>query len=137
MSFTDEERKAVVSYRIIKSKDTLEEAKGIAALGYWNAVANRLYYACYYITGALLIQKNFIAHTHQGIIHLLGMHFISKGLVSKEGGRLYSKLFDLRLTGDYDDMFYLVEEDVKPLIVEAERYIEEINELINDKQRIG
>jgi len=133
MSFTDEEREAVVSYRIKKSKDTLEEAKGIATLGYWNAVANRLYYACYYITGALLIKNNYSAHTHQGIIHLLGLHFISKGIVSKEGGRLYSKLFDLRQTGDYDDMFYLIEDDVKPLIISADMFIKEINELLNDK----
>jgi hypothetical protein len=31
MSFTDEEREAVVSFRIIKSNDTLEEAKGIVS----------------------------------------------------------------------------------------------------------
>jgi hypothetical protein len=49
VSFTDEECEAIVSYRIKKSKDTLEEAKGIAALGYWNAVANRLYYEFYHL----------------------------------------------------------------------------------------
>jgi uncharacterized protein (UPF0332 family) len=134
MSFTEDERQAIVSYRIKKANDTLEEAKGIASLGYWNAVTNRLYYACYYITGALLIRQNLSAHTHQGVIHLLGLHFISKGTVSKEAGRLYSRLFDLRQTGDYDDLFFLNEEDVKPLIARAEKYVEEILGLIINKK---
>jgi len=46
MSLSDEERKALVFYKTQKSKDTLSEALGIAELCYWNAVANRLYYAC-------------------------------------------------------------------------------------------
>lgn len=40
MSFTEDERQAIVAYRMKKAKDTLEEAKGIASLGYWNVVAN-------------------------------------------------------------------------------------------------
>jgi len=58
MSLTNDERDAIISFRIQKAKDTLNEAEGIATLGYWNAVANRLYYACYYITSALLIKHN-------------------------------------------------------------------------------
>jgi hypothetical protein len=49
MSLTEEERNAIVFFRIQKSKETLNEAIGIANLKYWNAVSNRLYYACYYI----------------------------------------------------------------------------------------
>lgn len=53
MSLTEEERNAILAFRIAKAKETLQEAKGIATLNYWNAVANRLYYSCYYITWAL------------------------------------------------------------------------------------
>jgi hypothetical protein len=47
MSLSEEERNALVYYKVQKSKDTLTEAIGISQLCYWNAVANRLYYACY------------------------------------------------------------------------------------------
>jgi len=129
MSLTDDERDAIVSFRIQKAKDTLDEAEGIATLGYWNAVANRLYYACFYITSALLLKNNYSAQTHSGIIHLLGRHFIKSNIVSKDAGRLYSKLFELRQTGDYDDLFNLSEEDVKPLISSAHNYVNELLEL--------
>jgi uncharacterized protein (UPF0332 family) len=131
MSLTDDERDAIVSFRLQKGMETLEEAKGIATLGYWNAVANRLYYACYYFTSALLIKNKYAAQTHRGIIHLLGMHFLKEGILSKDSGKFYSKLFELRQTGDYDDLFNLSESDVKPMISAAEKYIDELINLIN------
>lgn len=130
MSLTDEEREAIVSFRIQKAKDTLAEAEGIATLGYWNAVANRLYYACFYMTSALLIRNNHVAQTHSGVIHLFGLHFVRTELISKDAGKIYSKLFEIRQTGDYDDLFNLSEEDVKPLIHLANNFINELNGLI-------
>ena len=131
MSLTNEERDAVVFYRIQKAKDTLKEAEGIAQLGYWNAVVNRLYYACYYMTTALLIYNEHTAQTHSGVIRLFGLNFVVNGLVSKEQSKFYSKLFELRQTGDYDDMYYLTEEEVRPLIESAFKYIEELEHLLN------
>jgi len=133
MKLTNDERDAVISYRIQKAKDTFIEAEGIATLSFWNAVANRLYYSCYYITSALLIKNNYEAQTHSGIIHLLGQHFIKEGIVTKESGKLYSRLFELRQTGDYDDLFNLTEEEVKPLINKAKNYINELTELISNQ----
>lgn len=130
MSLSDDERDAIVAFRIQKSKDTLDEAKGIATLGYWNAVVNRLYYACYYVTSALLIKNKYAAQTHRGVIHLLGLHFIKEGLVSKDAGKFYSKLYELRQTGDYDDLFSLTEEDVKPMISSAQTYFDELIQLL-------
>jgi uncharacterized protein (UPF0332 family) len=131
MSLSDEERDALVFYKRQKANDTLKEALGIAQLGYWNAVANRLYYACYYITTALLVFNGHSAQTHSGVIRLFGLNFVAKGLVSKEHSRFYSKLFEMRLTGDYDDLYNLTEEDVKPLIEPAKLFITEIEKLIS------
>jgi len=130
MKLSADERDALVSYRIQKANDTLKEAEGISSLGYWNAVANRLYYACYYATNALLIKNSFQAQTHRGVITLLGMHFIKTGKISENSGKLFSRLFELRQTGDYDDLFDLTEEDVQPLLKPAKDYIEEIINLL-------
>jgi uncharacterized protein (UPF0332 family) len=126
MSLTNEEREAIVSFRIQKANVTLSEAEGIATLGYWNAVANRLYYSCFYMTSALLIQNNYAAQTHNGVIHLFGLHFVKTGIISKDAGKLFSKLYELRQTGDYDDLFNLSEEDVKPMIQLAHNFMNEL-----------
>ncbi|RMH33388.1 MAG: HEPN domain-containing protein [Gammaproteobacteria bacterium] len=132
MSLTNEERKAIVALRKQKAWKTLKEAEGIASLGYWDAVANRLYYACFYMTSALLLHHGYEANTHRGVIHLLGLHFIKAGRISVEMGKLYIKLYELRQSSDYDELIYLEEKDVRPLLVQGREYLEEIEKLIRE-----
>ncbi|MDR3187774.1 MAG: HEPN domain-containing protein [Prevotellaceae bacterium] len=130
MKLNDEERKTIVRLRLEKARSTLREAKGTMDLKYWHTAANRLYYACYYAASALLIHHEHPAQTHSGIINLLGMHFISTNVISKEQGKFYAKLFELRQTGDYSDWKSIEEEDVKNLVQPAEEFICAIEKLI-------
>jgi hypothetical protein len=41
MSLSDEERVAVVSYRIEKAKNAINEAEKVSTIGLWNIAANR------------------------------------------------------------------------------------------------
>jgi hypothetical protein len=54
MNLSEDERKAVITLRTERAKETLMEAKGNINMGYWRTAANRLYYACYYIASALV-----------------------------------------------------------------------------------
>ncbi|GHT19486.1 DNA-binding protein [Bacteroidia bacterium] len=130
MNLNKEERKAVVTLRLQKAKETLLEAKDIVKLCHWRVVANRLYYACYYATSALLIKHGHMAQTHSGVISMLGLHFVKQGIVSNEQGKFYKRLFELRQTGDYDDWITIEEIDVQPLIAPAEEYICFLEKLI-------
>lgn len=123
MTLTDDERDAIVIYRIQKAHNCLVEVEDIRPLNHWNIIANRLYYACYYMASALLIKNGYYSHTHKGVIHLLGMHYVANGPLAKEQGRLFSKLFEMRQSGDYDDLYDLTAEDV-------ERYIEPTREFL-------
>jgi len=109
------------------------EVKSTMELGYWRLAANRLYYACYYAAVALLIKNGITAHTHSGVINQFGLHFVSKGLIDNEEGKFFKQLFNLRQSGDYDDWFYIDEEDILPLVELAENFITEIEKLINEK----
>lgn len=123
MSLSVEERKAVMEFRIEKALRAYEQAKGVVDLKYWETIANRLYYAAYNAVSALLIANGDTAQTHSGVIHLFGQHFIKTDIFPAETGRLYHTLFTMRQTGDYDDTYGLVEEDVLP-------YVEPTGELI-------
>ena len=130
MKLNEEERKAVVLIRLQKARTTLHEAKGNIELEYWNTAANRLYYACYYAASALLIQKGHTVQTHSGIISLLGLHFVSKGIISNELGRLYRKLFELRQTGDYSDFITIEPAELKSFVKPSEEFINTLDKLI-------
>ena len=73
MSLSNEERKAIVEFRIEKALRAYEQAKGVLPLGYWETIANRLYYAAYNAVSALLIANGDNAQTHAGVTHLFGM----------------------------------------------------------------
>jgi uncharacterized protein (UPF0332 family) len=135
MRLSEEERKAIVALRLQKARETLSEVKGIMELGYWRTAVNRLYYACYYAASALLVKYGYSAHTHSGVINLLGLHFVSKDIISKESGKFYGRLFELRQTGDYDDWIVIESTDVETLIKPAEDFVCLVEQLIQTYQQ--
>lgn len=130
MTLSIDEKKSIISYRIQKSSASMTEAKDNAKLGHWSLSANRLYYSIYYMASALLTDKGFAARTHSGVIHLVGSEFVSKGLLSKSEGRVISRLFSMRQSGDYDDLFDWEEEDVLPLFAPIESLLQKMRCLI-------
>ena len=130
MPLTDEERKAIVVYRLEKSNDAMVEAKDCALLGHWNLAANRLYYAAYYASSALLISAGFAAKTHDGTIGMIGQHYVRTGVLANEDGSLLARLQNMRHTGDYDDFLDWTKEDVEPYIAKTEAFVEKVKEII-------
>ena len=114
-----------------ETEKALVEAKDNANLGHWNLVANRLYYAVFHITSALLIDKGFTAKSHNGIFCILGQEFVRKGLLDREDAKLASRLQNMRQSGDYDDMFDWTKDDVLPLFEKTENLIEKMKGLIS------
>ena len=105
-SLDEQSRKDLINYRIERAEETIKEAELLAANGYFNASANRLYYACYYAVVALLLKNNISASSHSGVKAMLGLQFVTKGILSIEHGRTFSRLFEIRHSGDYDDFVY-------------------------------
>lgn len=134
MSLSDDERYALVTYRLEKAHTTMEQVKNIVPLGYWDMIANRLYYAAYYAVSALLLQSGYSVQTHHGIIQMLGLHFVKPGILAGEYGTLYGQLFSLRQTGDYGDTFGLTEQQVLPLVPQTEALIAVVSKLIEKRQ---
>ncbi len=130
MTLKQEERDAIVTYRLEKAKNTIQEVKDVGSLGYWNLSANRLYYAAYYASVALLISNGIDATTHKGVIRMIGESFIRKGILTTDDSKLLGRLFIMRQSGDYEDMFDWEESDVRPLIPKVEDYICRISKLI-------
>ena len=58
---------------------------------------------------------------------MFGLYFVKTGKFSPEQGKLYNKLYTLRLTGDYNDHYNLEEEDVLPLVSPAEELIANVS----------
>jgi uncharacterized protein (UPF0332 family) len=127
---TDENLEALSHYRQERAHETLAEIPYLRTQGYYNTAVNRLYYACYYAAVALLARHHITSSTHAGVKTMLGLHFVSKGLISKESGRAFSNLFDSRQRGDYDEFVYSTLEEVDELYPKAQRFIAEVDALL-------
>jgi len=135
MSLTEQEKEVVVDHRLKRAYETLAEAKDLIALSHWHGAVNRLYYSCYYVVTALLINHGYISHTHSGARGLLGKYFVKTNIIGKEQNKLYQKLFDFRQSGDYNDWITITELDVKPLLEPSEKFIFEIENLIKQERQ--
>ena len=132
MKLSEEEKKSLMTNRMNRALETCEDTQCIINNKFWYAAANRMYYACYYMTTALLIKQGYSASTHSGVIRLFGQYFVSTGVVSREMGRLYSKVYELRQSGDYDDWISIGEEDILPLVAYVDEYLTALKRLIDE-----
>ncbi len=127
-----ESRNALVQYRLQRADETMEEAMLMCNAAHYNAAMNRLYYACYYAIVAALLYKNVIATTHAGVKTMFSLHFISTGVLSKEHGKSFSRLFEIRHTSDYDDFVYCDKELFDEFYGKARLLIESLKGCISE-----
>jgi uncharacterized protein len=128
---TEEERWNLISYRLERAEETLQEAEFLTQRQFWNACANRLYYAAFYAVTALLLKNGHNTQTHKGVKTVFAQHFVKTGKISSKANSFYNKLFDRRQKGDYTDLINWTEDDILPLIEPTKDFIEVIKGLIN------
>jgi len=124
-------RQALVQYRLERAEETMKEVSILAKESHFNAAVNRLYYACFYAASALMVANSIVTSSHAGIKTMLGMNFVSKGLLSLEHGKTFSRLFEIRHSGDYDDFVYCDQEMIDEYTPKARDFINSIRDLLN------
>lgn len=129
----EELRRDIVKHQMLSSHTCIEEVLYLKDGAFYNAAMARLYYACFHATSALLIANAFEAKTHSGVRTILGKEFVQTGKIAPELGRFYTKLFNKRQDGDYDNFIFFDENDLEELLPQAITFIETIEELISQK----
>jgi uncharacterized protein (UPF0332 family) len=125
-----EYNKDLISYRIARANESMEDAHILAKEGRWNACVNRLYYACFYIISALLVYNGLSSSKHTGVRSLFNRHYVATGKVPKDLARIFNDLFERRQEGDYIDFLSFQESQVLPWISEAEQLVNYITSLL-------
>jgi uncharacterized protein (UPF0332 family) len=121
-----------VQYRLNRAKETIAEIEILIQNEYWNTAINRLYYACFYAVGALLVKNGIETSSHSGYRQKFGQLFVQNGKISKDLAKLYTDLFEKRQKGDYNDFFDFDRDTVRRLYEPSKLFIQKIEELINE-----
>lgn len=128
---SEESKKDLIKYRVERAYSVLQEAKDNAQMGHWNLAGNRLYYAVFHMCQALLISEGESVRRHAGMIHKIGMNFIANGKLDRSYGRLITRLYELRQSGDYDERYNATKEEVMPYFEQVESLLEVMANLIH------
>ena len=120
----------LIKYRLLRARDTLDDAQILAEKNKWNSTINRLYYASYYAVIALLLDSDLKPTTHNGAKSNFSEYFIATDKIPKELGKIYSQLFTWRQKGDYDDLFDFDKEKVMPYFEPVKRLIDTIETIL-------
>jgi uncharacterized protein (UPF0332 family) len=119
-----------IKLKIAKAKMFLAEVDVLIQNRFYTTAINRLYYACFHATKALLLTKDVIPKTHSGVVAMLHKQFVQAGSFDMEQAAFFSRLMQERIVDDYSDVITLSETDVIEFIEPAKRYVEYITNLI-------
>lgn len=126
MSLSNDDRRALVDYRIGKAKATFNEAQKVATMSLWNLAANRLYYALYHAASALLLSDGLASHTHRGLLAQINLNYVKDGRLTQSDGKLMRQMFNMRQEGDYEDFVETTEEDIKEAMPRVRELMEKL-----------
>ncbi len=123
-------RQKLVEHRINKAHDAIRDARFCANGGMYILAINRLYFACYYISSALLLHNRLYFENYSEVKALLNIGFVTTGKLDRDTAKTLSLLFESRQSGDYDDFVYYDESDYVNLEPKATKFVETLESLI-------
>lgn len=126
----EEPLKEVLRYWIEKAADSLDAAGDELKAGRLSFSVNRIYYACFYIISAVLLQQRLRFKKHSGVRAAFHKHLVKPGLVGREYGEFYDEIFEARQRGDYLELVYFEKEQVEEWLQKARQFVETIRLLI-------
>ena len=132
MSLNNEERSILVQMQLEKAHKNFDQIKLLSQAGYWDNVANRLYYALFHAVSALLICDGYKVGSHRGAVSTFGQYYVATGIFSIEDGKHYSRLQGLREKSDYNCAYDVTKEEIEPKIEPTRILIEKIEKRIEE-----
>lgn len=133
MTFDISQKLIATGLLLEKSAKNMEQAMRIADMGYWDLVANRLYYAVFHAVNAMLLIDDIKTGTHKGTSIQFGKSYVLTGIFDRQDGILYGRLQTMREKADYQNVFSLEEEDGRRLIEAADELRKKICDYVNRK----
>lgn len=129
---TENNQEDYIKYRLERAKETIDEVTVHIENKFWNTAVNRLYYACFYAVGALLMKHNIDVSSHAGVRQKFGQLFVKTKKFDRNLAKHYTELFEKRHKGDYNDFFDFDKETVMKLYPTSIEFIKQIENLLQE-----
>lgn len=130
---TEKNKKENISHELEKAHDCLKSAGILSAHGQYADAVSRLYYYVYHSVQALLLTKGLEPKTHEGLLRLLGMHFIKPGTFEPSFSHSFARLMKYRGEADYNPAYIFTESDYHEFQNEAKELYRKIETYLTNE----
>lgn len=121
---TEEGSKENIKLEMQQAEENLKEINALTGEELYRGAISRIYYYVFHVTRALLYSIGLEPKTHQGVNHLLNLHFVKPGKIDPKYGKLFSRLQKYREESDYDPAAVFTKEDAEEELVLARQYFQ-------------
>jgi len=125
------DRDAIIEYRIKQAIETIELSKFLLSSGKLSISVNRIYYGIYYALSALALKNSFETSKHSHLIGWFNKEFIANSKVDPKYGKILRNAYQNRTKGDYDAFVNFSTNEVESMLNEMVDFINEIHNLLN------
>ena len=129
MTLAEKDKDVLIKYRIGRANETIVEAKEALESNHLNLAVNRIYYACFYSTEALMLTRDFSTKDHGVLKGEFNKVYVHGGIVDKKYFAILNNAFENRQTGDYGDFVRFDKDEVRNSFGKAEEFVTEINKM--------
>lgn len=119
-----------IAEELAQAEEALRAADALVSLSLFRDAANRIYYAAYHATLALLLTEGLEPATHAGVQTLLGLHFVKAGKVPATMGAILRRLQGYREASDYTRGFVMPQAECQAELAATRQYIDTIRTLL-------
>ena len=126
----EEHFQSLIKYRLEQAKEALEDAELLMDAGRYRAVANRLYYACFYAVVAVLLTRRLQYSKHAAVIAFFDKEFIRSGQLPKEYSRTLHRAFNERQQDDYMPFVEMDAAEIESLFADVRILVNGISKYI-------
>lgn len=127
MTLDQNDKKNLSDIRMEKAREFLNDAENNFKEKRFRTSINRSYYSILNAARSLLILEGLNPETHDGIVTMLSLHFIKKGLLPIEIIKIYKTLLSRRTDVDYGDFDTIDSRDSEDSVVAAGKAINTID----------
>ncbi len=117
-------RAANVAEEVAHAREAMQAATALVDLGLARDAMNRIYYAVFHATLAVLLTEDLEPTTHRGVLGLFGLHFVKAGRLPADMAATFKRLQGYREACDYTRGFAIPDELARAELEAARDYLE-------------
>jgi uncharacterized protein (UPF0332 family) len=112
---TPENKRQNILEELDRAGQSLRAADLLAKSGFHGDAVSRLYYFIYHSAKALLLSEGLEPKSHEGLLRLLGLHFVKTGILSTAESHTISRMMKYREEADYNPSYVFTGKDYDEL----------------------